>query len=81
MCSISSTCSGLRPGLRADQFVDLLLGADVPTAGRMVEDHDPRSGVQPLGEHDLLLVAAGEVEAERPDAGRADAQPESRGSN
>ena len=113
MCSISSTCSGFRPGLaskrsvitpsritrmvwlrpivsssvsavrmmpmplvrqRADQLVDLLLGADVEAAGRVVEDHDARPRVQPLGEHHLLLVAAREVEAERVDARRADAQ-------
>ena len=114
MCSISSTCSGLRPGLaskrcgdhavahhqdgvaeadrllervggqdhadalvgqRADQLVDLLLGADVEAARRVVEDDDARPRVQPLGEHHLLLVAAGEVQAERIDARRADAQP------
>ena len=41
----------------------------------MVEDEDPRLGVQPLGQHDLLLVAAGKVEAERVDAGRPDLEP------
>ena len=62
-------------GDRAHQLVDLLLGADVEAAGRMVEDQHPRLRLQPLGQHHLLLVAAGEVEAERLDAGRADPQP------
>ena len=41
----------------------------------MVEDQDLEPGVQPLGQHHLLLVAARQVEAERVDAGRADLQP------
>ena len=41
--------------------VDLELGADVDAARRLVEDEDRRLGHQPLGEHDLLLVAAGEA--------------------
>ncbi len=41
----------------------------------MIEDQDARLGLQPFGEHDLLLVAAGEVEAERVDVGRLDAEP------
>ena len=77
---VSSSVSEVRmtamPSARdgAHQLVDLLLGADVEAAGRMVEDQDARAGLQPLGEHHLLLVAAREVEAQRVDAGRADAQ-------
>ena len=58
----------------AHEVVDLLLGAHVEAAGRVVEDQDARARVQPLGQHDLLLVAAREVEAERVDDGRADVQ-------
>ena len=42
----------------AHQPVDLGLGADVDAARRLVEDHHLRLHRQPLGEHDLLLVAA-----------------------
>ena len=42
--------------------VDLGLGADVDAAGRLVEDEHPGAHRQPLAEHDLLLVAAGEVD-------------------
>ena len=59
----------------AHQFVDLLLGADVETARRVVQDEHPRLGVQPFRQHHLLLVAARQVEAERVDAGRAHLQP------
>ena len=45
----------------AHQRVDLGLGADVDAAGRLVHDQDPRLGLQPLAEDDLLLVAAGEL--------------------
>ena len=50
------------PSLRelADQVVDAGLGADVDAARRLVEDQDLRLRLQPLGEHDLLLVAARE---------------------
>ena len=41
-----------------DERVDLRLGADVDAAGRLVEDQDAAARRQPLGEHDLLLVAA-----------------------
>ena len=40
----------------------------------MVEDQDARLGLQPFGQHDLLLVAARQAEAERVDAGRLDAE-------
>ena len=39
---------------------DLALGADVDAAGRLVEDEEAGGGHQPLADHDLLLVAAGE---------------------
>ena len=42
------------------QPVHLGLGADVDAAGRLVDDEHPRAGGQPLGQHDLLLVAAGQ---------------------
>ena len=42
--------------------VDLGLGADVDAARRLVEDQHPRAHGQPLAEHDLLLVAAREVD-------------------
>ena len=63
------------PGQRANELIDLLLGADVQASGRVIENKDPRLCVQPFGQNDLLLVAAGEVEAERLDAGRPNPQP------
>ena len=50
-------------GLRqlVDDTVDLVFGADVDAAGRLVEDQDLGVGHQPFRQHDLLLVAAGEV--------------------
>ena len=59
---------------RADQLIDLFLGADVEAARRVVEDEHLGLGVQPFRQHHLLLVAAGEVEAKRVDAGRAHLQ-------
>ena len=47
-------------GKLAHEFVDGGLRADVDALGRLVEDDDLRLGRQPLGDHDLLLVAAGE---------------------
>src|SRR5690606_23658431 len=44
-----------------DDRVDLVLGADVDAAGRLVEDEQVGLGVQPLAQDDLLLVAAGEL--------------------
>ena len=52
--------------------MDLDLGADVDAARRLVEDQDPRLGREPLGQDDLLLVAAGERLDLLVDAGRAD---------
>ena len=42
-------------------IVDLDLGADVDTAGRLVEDVDLRVCVDPLADDDLLLVTAGQL--------------------
>ena len=47
-------------GELAHQLVDRVLGADVDAAGGLVHQHDARSDAEPAGEHDLLLVAAGE---------------------
>ena len=47
-------------GQRRHQPVHLGLGADVDAAGRLVDDQQFRVGGQPLGQHDLLLVAAGQ---------------------
>ena len=41
--------------------VDLVLRRDVDAARRLVEEEDRRAGHQPLGDHDLLLVAAREA--------------------
>ena len=43
-----------------DQRVDLGLGLHVDALGRLVQDQHAGRRRQPLGEHDLLLVAAGE---------------------
>ena len=56
---------------RAHQVVDLLLGADVDAAGRLVEQEHPRPGGQPLADDHLLLVAAGERRRDLLDAGAA----------
>ena len=48
-------------GQPVDDRVDLVFGADVDAAGRLVHDEDRRLGHQPLGEHHLLLVAAGQA--------------------
>ena len=42
------------------QTVDLLLGADVDAVRGLVEDEHAGARLEPLREHDLLLVAAGE---------------------
>ena len=44
-----------------DQPVDLRLGADVDAARRLVEDEQHRLPRQPARQHDLLLVAAGQL--------------------
>ncbi len=50
----------VRGGELREQPVHLGLGAHVDPAGGLVDDQHLRSGGQPLGEHDLLLVATGE---------------------
>ena len=57
-----------------DDGVDLVLGADVDAAGRLVEDQHVGIGEQPLRQHDLLLVAAGELADGRHHAGGLDVQ-------
>ena len=64
------------PALRelVHELVDLVLGADVDAAGRVVQDEDPRLGHQPLGDDDLLLVAAREGLDRDVDRGRLDGE-------
>ena len=56
-------------GQRPDQRVDLAAGADVDAAGRLVEQQHPAVAHQPPGQHDLLLVAAGQRAHRTGDAG------------
>src|SRR5262249_54994706 len=49
-----------------DELVDRSLRADVDAPGRLVGDEDLRTAEQPLGEHHLLLIAAGERVHARP---------------
>ena len=49
-----------RGGELADDPVDLRLRGDVDPARRLVQKQDATLAEQPAGEHDLLLVAAGE---------------------
>ena len=63
-----------RGGGAADQRVHLGLGADVDAARRVVEQQDRWPGLEPLGEHDLLLVAARQRARARVDRRRADLQ-------
>ena len=69
---LTSTIARPRPAQPLDQVVDLLLGADVDAAGRLVEEQHARRGGQPLADHDLLLVAAGERRRPAARAGAAD---------
>src|SRR5919204_199716 len=57
--SISTTSHALAREA-AHQVVDARLRADVDAARGLVEDQHPRARLQPLGEHHLLLVAAGQ---------------------
>ena len=52
-------------GKLQDQFVNLVLGADVDAARRLVEEQNIGLRQQPTAKNDLLLVAAGEVFDER----------------
>lgn len=47
-------------GKLIDDFVDLILGADVDASGRLIEDEDVRLRDNPLGEQHFLLVTTGE---------------------
>src|SRR6476661_1201476 len=60
-------------GELVDDAIDLVLGADVDTAGRFIENQDFRIGKQPFRQHYLLLVAAGQVAGCLIDVGAADA--------
>ena len=57
-----------------DRAVHIGLGADVDAVRRLVEDQDPRLRCEPLREHDLLLVAAGEASHHLRGRVRLDAQ-------
>src|SRR4051794_23090199 len=62
-------------GQRPDQRVDLRAGADVDAPGRFVQQQYPAVAQQPAGQHDLLLVAAGQrahltVDVDRPQVQR-----------
>ena len=59
-------------GELVDDVVDLGLRGDVDAAGRLVEDEDLRLRVEPLREHRLLLVAAGQALDGRVERRRAD---------
>ncbi len=61
-------------GEPAHELVDGDLGADVDAAGGLVEQHHAGLRGEPLGEHDLLLVAAREVLHLLVDALRGDLQ-------
>ena len=45
-------------GELVDELVNLVLGPDVDAAGGFVEDDDLGVALEPLGENDLLLIAA-----------------------
>ena len=63
-----------RRGQLGDDPVDLDLGPDVDAAGRFVEDEQARLRRQPLGEDDLLLVAARQRADHLLDAGHLDVE-------
>ena len=56
---IISTAAPARASSRISSWM-AGLGADVDAAGRLVEEQHPRRDGQPLGQDDLLLVAAGQ---------------------
>ena len=61
-----------RPALA--RWIGQSLRADVDSARRLVEDQHLRLRLQPLADHDLLLVAPGQRRRRRLDRGRADAE-------
>src|SRR5476649_1192445 len=61
-------------GQFADDAVDFILGADVDAAAGLIEYQHVRTREQPLGQHHLLLVAAGQVDHFLQHAGAADFQ-------
>ena len=62
-------------GEAADLGMDLGDGADIDAAGRLVEDDDRGILRQRLGDHDLLLIAAGEFDDARLAQQRGDLEP------
>src|SRR6201994_2783635 len=54
--------------------MDLGLGADVDAARRLVEDPELRIVGEPLAEHNLLLIAAGQPACDLVDPTRLDAE-------
>ena len=68
---LTITIASPSPASVRTSVVDLLLGADVDAAGRLVEQEHPRPGRQPLADDHLLLVAAGERRRDLLDAGAA----------
>src|SRR5271165_2601131 len=61
-------------GQSPQEIVDFRLGADVDAARRLVAEEDLRTAEEPLGDDDLLLVAAGEVAHDLVDRRRLDAE-------
>ena len=61
-------------GQLVDEGVDLGLGPHVDAARGLVEDEHAAARGQPLGQHHLLLVAAGEARDHRVEAGGLHAQ-------
>ena len=59
----------------ADDRMHLGFGADVDAARRLVENQDRRVGVEPLAQHDLLLIAARQLGDFEIDRRRADREP------
>src|SRR3990170_7040797 len=53
---------GTRAGEVGDRAIDLGLRANVDAGGRLVEKHDARIEGEELRQHDLLLVAARELQ-------------------
>src|SRR3954452_9187698 len=61
-------------GQRADDLADLIARRDVDAGAGPVEDQQLRVRREPLGDHDLLLVAAGELTRRRAGRRRLDLQ-------